>query len=218
MTAKKLQGYKAQLGYAAAAVAVTAATDASPAVLSVAGLGAALAIGAQLPIAISGFTGAWAAANAPQITATVVVPGVSVSIPVNAATFGVMAGAPVASAIVNVAGLKELEGGFTAEELDATDHGNNGWKARLIGLLDFSGSAKLDYITGDTSQIALRGALLNSTPLAVSLFPESAPGSTEDSYVGSVIITDFKWDGKNNDLQGVSITMKGAGPFTIVAQ
>lgn len=121
-------------------------------------------------------------------------------------------------ASVTVAGLKELEGGFTAEELDATDHGNNGWKARLIGLLDFSGSAKLDYITGDTSQNYLRTALLTSTVVDIVLLPESSTGSGEDSYVGSVIITDFKWDGKNNDLQGVSITMKGAGPFTVIAQ
>lgn len=121
-------------------------------------------------------------------------------------------------AAVTIAGLKELEGGFKADELDATDHGNNGWKSRLIGLLDFEGSAKLDYITGDTSQQALRSAILNSTPLAVTLFPEIAVGSGEDSYVGSVIITDFKWDGKNNDLQGIQITMKGAGPFTVNAQ
>jgi len=119
-------------------------------------------------------------------------------------------------AAVTVAGLKEVEGGFKADELDATDHGNNGWKSRLIGLLDFEGSAKLDYITGDTSQQALRSAILNSTPLAITLLPEVSIG--EDSYVGSVIITDFKWDGKNTDLQGIQITMKGAGPFSIQAQ
>lgn len=121
-------------------------------------------------------------------------------------------------AAVTVAGLKELEGAFKAEELDATDHSNNGWKSRLIGLLDFEGSAKLDFIVGDVTQQALRTALLTSTPLNITLFPEIAAASGEDSYVGSVIITDFKWDGKNTDLQSISISMKGAGPFTVTAQ
>ena len=119
-------------------------------------------------------------------------------------------------AVQVVAGLKELEGNFKADELDTTDHSNNGWKSRMIGLLDFEGSAKLDYIVGDTTQKALRDAILNSTVLNVTLFPEQASG--EDSYVGSVVITDFKWDGKNNDAQSVSISMKGAGPFTVTAQ
>lgn len=121
-------------------------------------------------------------------------------------------------AAVTVAGLKDLEGGFTSEQLDATDHGNNGWKARMNGLLDFEGSAKLDHIAGDTSQQYLRTAMLTQAAVAILLLPEIAVGSGEDSYSGSVIITDFKWDGKNTDLQGVSITMKGAGPFTVVAQ
>lgn len=119
-------------------------------------------------------------------------------------------------AAVTIAGLKDLDGGFKADELDATDHGNNGWKSRLLGLLDFEGTAKFDYITGDASQVALRDAILNSTPLDITILPEVMAG--EDSFTGSVIITDFKWDGKNNDLQGVNITMKGAGPFTVTAQ
>jgi predicted secreted protein len=121
-------------------------------------------------------------------------------------------------AAVTVAGLKDLEGGFTSEQLDATDHGNNGWKARMNGLLDFEGSAKLDYIAGDTSQQAIRSAMLSQTALTITLFPEIAAASGEDSYQGLVIITDWKWDGKNTDLQGVTVTMKGAGPFAVVAQ
>jgi predicted secreted protein len=117
-----------------------------------------------------------------------------------------------------IAGLKELEATFKADELDATDHGTSGWKARMLGLLDFEGTAKLDYITGDTSQNALRASLLNQTTLAITILPENATASGEDSYQGTVVITDFKWDGKNNDLQGVQISMKGAGPFSVVAQ
>jgi predicted secreted protein len=117
-----------------------------------------------------------------------------------------------------VAGLKEVDGAFKAEELDSTDHGGSGWKNRMAGLLDFEGTAKLDYIAGDTSQEYLLNAILNRTPLAITLFPFQGTGSGVDSYNGSVIITDFKWDGKNNDLQGVSISLKGAGAFTFTAQ
>ena len=119
---------------------------------------------------------------------------------------------------MTVAGLKDLEGAFTSEQLDATDHGNNGWKSRMNGLLDFDGSAKLDYIAGDTSQQYLRTAMLSQTAINITLLPEIAASSGEDSYQGSVIITDWKWDGKNTDVQGVQITMKGAGPFTVVPQ
>ena len=121
-------------------------------------------------------------------------------------------------AAVTVAGLKELDGEFTAEELDATDHSNGGWKSRLLGLLDFQGSAKLDYISGDTSQQFLRNALLNSTPISVTLLPEVAAASGEDSFVGTVIITSWKWSGKNSGLQDTQVTLKGAGPFTVTAQ
>jgi predicted secreted protein len=125
---------------------------------------------------------------------------------------------PNGGAPVIIAGLKDLEGGFKVDELDATDHGQNGWKSRMMGLNDFDGSAKLDYIAGDASQEYLLQAVLNHTVLNVTLFPILAAGSGVDSYVGSAIITDFKWDGKNNDLQGVQVTLKGAGPFSVVAQ
>jgi predicted secreted protein len=125
---------------------------------------------------------------------------------------------PAGGALVIVAGLKEVDGGFTAEELDSTDHGSGGWKQRMYGLLDFSGTAKLDYIAGDASQEALLAAILNKTPLTITMFPTQSSGSGVDSYIGPVVLGDFKWDGKNTDLQGVSITLKGAGAFSVAAQ
>jgi predicted secreted protein len=125
---------------------------------------------------------------------------------------------PPTGAPVVIAGLKDLEGGFKAEELDSTDHGNNGWKARLLGLLDFEGSAKVDYIAGDASQTYLLNSILNSTTLSITMAPVLSPGSGVASFVGPAIITDWKWDGKNTDLQGVQMTLKGAGPFVVVAQ
>lgn len=217
MTPTKLQGYKAQLGYAAANVAITAATNANPTVLTIAGVGTGLSASNLVLLVITGFTGSWAPLNGVQVTATIVSNN-TCSVAVNATAFGAITGTPLAAIMTTVAGLKELDGAFKAEELDATDHGGGGWKSRMPGLLDFESTAKLDYIAGDTTQEYLLGAILSRTALTITLFPQQVDTSGCDSYVGSVIMTDFKWDGKNNDLQGVSISLKGAGAFSVVTQ
>ena len=119
------------------------------------------------------------------------------------------------SAVI-VAGLKDLEGSFKAEELDSTDHSSGGWKSRMPGLLDFEGSAKFDYITGDASLASLRSAIFNSAILTIELYPEQVTG--EEAYSGTCMVSDFKWDGKMSSLQSASFTLKGAGPFTIITQ
>jgi predicted secreted protein len=212
VTPTKLQGYKAQLGYAAANVAITAATNANPTVLTIAGVGTGMTAGTLILLVITGFTGSWAPLNGVQVTATIATAN-TCSVAVNATAFGAITGTPFAAVMTTVAGLKELDGAFKAEELDATDHGGGGWKSRMPGLLDFESTAKLDYIAGDATQEYLLG-----TALTITLFPQQVDTSGCDSYIGSVIMTDFKWDGKNNDLQGVSISLKGAGAFTVVTQ
>lgn len=123
-------------------------------------------------------------------------------------------------AVVLLAGLKEVTGKFSVEELDSTDHGvatdPNPAKDRMAGLADFEGTAKLDYIEGDSSQTYLLNALFNRTKLAVTLFPEQVAGQA--SFVGNVIVTAADLDAKT-ELQGLSVTIKGCRPgFTIVAQ
>lgn len=121
-------------------------------------------------------------------------------------------------AVTLLAGLKEVTGKFTREELDASDHDpvNGGTKDRIAGMQDFEGTAKFDYIEGDAGQNALWAALFAGTPLAVTLFPEQVVG--QNSFVGTVIITGADLDAKTT-LEGLSITMKGCRPgFTLVAQ
>jgi predicted secreted protein len=151
-------------------------------------------------------------------TATVAVTAVTVSLPTKLQGYKAQLAYTASGASVLVAGLKELDGGFTVEELDSTDHGNNGWKSRMAGLNDFDGSAKLDYIAGDASQTYLLNAVINHTALSLTLLPVDDAGSGVQSFVGPAIITAWKWDGKNTDLQGVQITLKGNGPFSVVAQ
>jgi predicted secreted protein len=119
---------------------------------------------------------------------------------------------------VTVLGIKDIELDIKVDKLDSTDHSTAGWKSSLPGLLEFSGSAKLDYITGDATQQALRSAILNSTNMALTFLPVASPGSGIDEYSGTVIITDFKTGAKNNEIQPIDISFTGVGPLTIGAQ
>jgi hypothetical protein len=118
-----------------------------------------------------------------------------------------------------LAGLKDIDGEFTADELDSTDHGG-AWKGRMSGLLDFSGTATVDYIAGDAGQEGFLNALLNRTALSIYLFPSYGAGSGVDKYVGQVVIQSFKWSGKMKDLQSATISLKNAANtgFTVAAQ
>jgi predicted secreted protein len=151
-------------------------------------------------------------------TGSVTVVKIVVSLPTKLQGYKAQLAVGVAGALTIIAGLKDLTGGFKSEQLDATDHGNNGWKSRLAGLLDFEGSASLDYIVGDGSQALLRNAVFTQQVLNITLLPVDSAGSGADSFVGTAIIVDFDWDGKNTDLQSVKVKLAGAGPFAVVAQ
>ena len=118
----------------------------------------------------------------------------------------------------DVLGLKEVEIEIKSDKIDATDHSTAGWKSSMNGLLSWTATAKLDYITGDASQQALRTALLNSTGLPIVFLPTVSTGSGIDSYSGTAIVTSFKTSAKNSDLQPVDIQLEGVGALTIGAQ
>lgn len=115
--------------------------------------------------------------------------------------------------------LKELDWEIKAAALDATDHSTNGWESKIPGLLSWSGTAKLDFFEGDAEIIMLRTAILNSTTIYVNMYHEmTAAGSGEEVYQGQAIITSCKLDGKNNDLQGVDISLEGTGALVLSVQ
>jgi predicted secreted protein len=176
-------------------------------------VGAAVLTAAYTPDTAS--TAAYTAANG---TANVTVTAVTVQLPSKLQGYKAQIAYNPGTGIVILAGLKNVKGGFKADELDSTDHGNNGWKSRMSGLLDFDGSADLDYIEGDASQQYLLNAVLNHIPLLLTLFPTTASGSTANSFVGPAVITDWEWSGDNTKLQDVSIKLAGNGPFSVVAQ
>jgi len=118
-----------------------------------------------------------------------------------------------------LAGVKDLDGEFSADELDSSDHSGS-WKSRINGMLDFSATATVDYIAGDAGQEGFLAAVINRTPLNIYMFPAQGSGSGVDQYYGQVVISSFKWSGKLKDLQNATISMKNAANagFTVAAQ
>jgi hypothetical protein len=118
-----------------------------------------------------------------------------------------------------LAGLKDLDGEFKADELDSSDHGGS-WKGRMLGLLDFTATAKCDYIAGDAGQEGFLQALINRTPLQIYLFPKQGTGSGVDQYVGTVVIPSFKWSGKMKDLEDATFSLSNSANtgFTVSVQ
>lgn len=127
---------------------------------------------------------------------------------------------PVAGGAMQIfAGLKDLDGEFKADELDSSDHSGS-WKGRILGLLDFTATAKVDYIAGDAGQEGFLAALLNRTPVSIYVFPKQGTGSGVDQYSGQVVIPSFKWSGKMKDLQDATFTLANAANtgFTVTTQ
>jgi hypothetical protein len=118
-----------------------------------------------------------------------------------------------------LAGLKDLDGEFKADELDSSDHSGS-WKGRMLGMLDFTATAKLDYIAGDSGQEGFLQALINRTPLQIYLFPKQGAGSGVDQYAGTVVIPSYKWSGKMKDLQDATFSLANAANtgFAVSAQ
>ncbi len=153
-------------------------------------------------------------------TANVTVTAVSVT-PIKLQGYKAQLGyVPVAGGTMQIlAGVKDLDGEFKADELDSSDH-SGPWKGRMLGMLDFTATAKLDYIAGDAGQEGFLAALLNRTPLQIYLFPLQGAGSGVDVYAGTVVIPSYKWSGKMKDLQDATFSLSNSSNtgFTISAQ
>ena len=125
---------------------------------------------------------------------------------------------PISETQTSVVGLKEVDLEIKSDVIDTTDHGNAGWKTSMNGLLSFPGTAKLDYVTGDATQQAIRSAIMNSTPLAATILPVVDASSGIDSFTGNVTITSWKHSGPNSGAQEIDVTFEGNGQLTIGAQ
>jgi predicted secreted protein len=117
---------------------------------------------------------------------------------------------PVTAKIAHCAG---WEMNIKADEIDASDHDANGWKDKLAGLKEFSGTIDLMYFTNDATQLSVIDAVLaGNVTIGGDFRPLDSTG--EVNYTGNLIITDFKQAAKGSTAQAINLTFAGRGPLT----
>ena len=98
------------------------------------------------------------------------------------------------------------------DTIDATTHTDQGWKANLQGLAQWSASAEYLYLKTDAQQDALYDALVNRTPFKVKLLPEGNPATSGDEqFDGDAIITSWELAGPLDDAAACSVEILGDG-------
>lgn len=103
-----------------------------------------------------------------------------------------------------------------ADSIDASDHDSQGWKDKLGGLQEFSGTIDMMYFTNDSTQLTLIDAILAGN---VTINGDFRPldQSTEVKYIGKLVITDFKHPAKGSTAQAINLSFEGRGPLTRAA-
>jgi hypothetical protein len=124
---------------------------------------------------------------------------------------------PISGTAVQFKSLSEWELDIKGESLDASDHDTIPWKAYLTGMLDWDGTIKGIYFEGDATQQDFLEAMVAGQVMAGVFLPQINTGNL--SYVGSFTVTGYKHGGATNSgVQTLDITIKCAGPLTVVAQ
>ena len=204
--AKKLRGLDGFFYFATGAPVVTTGSTSSTAATSTVTSAAGIVVGAL----VTG-TGIPAGTTVVSISGTTI----TLSGDATATASGVtLTFTPVTGKLAHCAGWDLT---VKADSVDATDHDSQGWKDKLDGLKEFSGTIDAMYFTNDPTQLSLIDAMLAG---GVDITADFRPvvGSGEVAYVGVIRLTDFKTSAKGSTAQAVNLSFEGRGPLARSAQ
>jgi predicted secreted protein len=165
-------------------------------------------------------------ASGAGISVGMVVSGTGITVGTTVATFSGTAGTlsanatatgtptltftPVVQKIAHCAGW-ELD--IKADSIDASDHDSQGWKDKLAGLKEFSGTIDLMYFTNDATQLSVIDAVLaGNVTVAGEFRPLDTTG--EVKFTGNLVILDCKLAAKGSTAQATNLSFEGRGPLT----
>lgn len=99
-----------------------------------------------------------------------------------------------------------------ADEIDASDHATVGWKDKMGGLKEWTGTFKANFMQSGADEAAFYGALTGGTDLTLQFRPQDVTSGIQ--YSGDCVITDWKHNSANSGLQTLDITVAGRGALT----
>lgn len=95
------------------------------------------------------------------------------------------------------------------EVLDATTFASaEGWRSRVMGIIDWSISLEAIFTPNDAALTAIRTANDSRATLYVRYFPD---GTSTYGFQGQVVVESFNMSGDVSGLETVSISMPGNG-------
>jgi TP901-1 family phage major tail protein len=103
---------------------------------------------------------------------------------------------------------------MSADEIDITHKDNDGYKAYLAGLKEWSISCDGLVFTSDAGYNALFDAFIDGTEVEIQLKNEAGTFA----YQGKVAIASMDFDAQYDDALTYSCELRGAGPLTKVGQ
>src|SRR5262245_21342622 len=101
--------------------------------------------------------------------------------------------------------------------IDVTNHDSSGWHENLSGILTWSGSAKVNYLSTGAGQGALRAHVLGTNPALVNMTFQATTSATAKKYQGKARITGFDQTNPTNDAVLGTISFEGSGALVRTA-
>ena len=111
------------------------------------------------------------------------------------------------------ANVSDFDLDIKGDAIDASDHSTAGWKDKMTGLKEWSGTIKASAIQSGVDLQAFYAALTGGTTLAGSFRPQDVTGGL--AYTGSFVVTGYKHSAPNNGLQTLDISIEGRGALTL---
>ncbi|HTV07804.1 MAG TPA: hypothetical protein VMD97_02010 [Candidatus Aquilonibacter sp.] len=110
------------------------------------------------------------------------------------------------------ANITDIELDSKADDLDASDHSTVGWKDKLSGLKDFTGTFKAMLMQSGPDATNLFAAYSAGTTITIAFRPQDVTGGLQ--FSGNCVITGFKLGAPNSGVQTVDLTVSGRGALT----
>lgn len=121
--------------------------------------------------------------------------------------------AKIYNGAAEIVSLRDLAISVQNKTADATDHDSGGWDEFIGGNKNWTGTSQHAKVLAAASQDALYDALVAASLLTINIYPNGV-GVGQPVWSGSAIIEKWDYKAPNNDLQDISVSLKGSGALT----